>query len=348
MRPKSQVPPRQEEVDYHAMAAPMSNSPLSFGPSNCRPRNSLQPGQEVPLKAAHTVRLEAVLADTPSGRIWQGLWLEAHLPVALKTVHPGCPVGSVAWQVQAQQLQREAELLARWRDPSVLALWAWASLPSGPVLMLERLDESLHARHARSPATRQEALRLSLQAAQAVAKLHLVGLKHLDVKPANFLMRAPTPGWPPRLLLADFGCCQPLSLTHHAPMGSPGWAAPEALRPDAQGLAHTGTQTDVYALGLLVFGLLVGRLPQQAQAVIQHYRDHHAQALARPWAPPPLAAQASKNPLAPEDQQALAQALTHPGLLAVVCECLRQDPTERLDSTTPLIGALEQALRAGV
>jgi len=116
-------------------------------------------------------------------------------------------------------------------------------------------------------------LALFLQVAQAVAAAHRVGVLHKDLKPANILVSPdPARGWRARLI--DFGSgraldlerlrelqlsMQGLTLTQHlssdALTGTPLYLAPELLAGEAPSM-----QSDLYALGLILFQLLVGDL----------------------------------------------------------------------------------------
>ena len=113
-------------------------------------------------------------------------------------------------------------------------------------------------------------LQLFLKIADAIAAAHGVGVLHKDIKPANVLMQSRDGGWQPRL--ADFGSSRlleperlhelgitalGLTLTQAAGDSSatPLYLAPELLA------GHAATvQSDIYALGLLLYQLMVGDL----------------------------------------------------------------------------------------
>ena len=111
-------------------------------------------------------------------------------------------------------------------------------------------------------------LQIFVQIADAVAQVHAVGVLHKDLKPGNVLMRA-REGEPVMPLLADFGAAGVLDVDLLGKAGitrmgftqmlgsgnlvTPLYAAPELL----QGQPHT-TQTDVYALGVVLYQLAAG------------------------------------------------------------------------------------------
>lgn len=120
--------------------------------------------------------------------------------------------------------------------------------------------------------SREQRLGLFLQIADAVAAAHAVGVLHKDIKPANVLIEAREPGW--LIRLTDFGSGRLLdpdrldslgitqlgmtltqSLVADSSSGTPLYVAPEVFA------GHTPTvQSDVYALGILLYQMLAGQL----------------------------------------------------------------------------------------
>jgi serine/threonine protein kinase len=105
-----------------------------------------------------------------------------------------------------------------------------------------------------------EAWRILGPIVSAVACAHRRGVVHRDLKPENVLLRRDGT-WPGTPLVADFGIARDLgadSATRtQSRMGTPGYGAPEQFRSARQ----AGTQADVWALGMLAWRLVNGRLP---------------------------------------------------------------------------------------
>jgi serine/threonine-protein kinase len=148
-----------------------------------------------------------------------------------------------------------------------------------------------------------EAARLVAGLADAVQAAHEKGVVHRDLKPGNVLLTAE--GTPK---VADFGLARradgPRMTATGAVMGTPAYMAPE----QARGKKDIGPAADVWALGVILYECLTGRVPFEGECT------HDL--LARVIAEEPTAPR-TRNPKAPAD------------LEAVCLKCLAKDPAER-------------------
>ncbi|CAE6409519.1 unnamed protein product [Rhizoctonia solani] len=94
----------------------------------------------------------------------------------------------------------------------------------------------------------------------AVSFLHQRGVVHNDIKPANIIL---TGGSSPMPVLVDFGFAEHYTLTsRHAFQSNLAYGTPEYLAPErAKGQPHDTRKSDIYALGITFFEILVGRTP---------------------------------------------------------------------------------------
>jgi tRNA A-37 threonylcarbamoyl transferase component Bud32/tetratricopeptide (TPR) repeat protein len=134
---------------------------------------------------------------------------------------------------------------------------------------------------------------LAAQVCDAVQHAHQKGVIHRDLKPANILVeRTDTASPQPKVL--DFGVAKltraeatsgTLAVDANRIVGTLAYMSPEALGSGSQGAESVDTRTDVYALGVILYELLAGRLPIDVKA------DSLTQAAARIQheMPPPLA-----------------------------------------------------------
>ncbi|MCC6995340.1 MAG: serine/threonine protein kinase, partial [Deltaproteobacteria bacterium] len=202
--------------------------------------------------------LDGVLGEGGSGTVYAArLGGQA---CALKVLRADVLVGP---KEQARFLS-EAQLLARIDHPGVVRLLGAGTLPDGrPFLAMPLLaGETLAARLARGRLAVDEALRLFGLLAEAVAALHAAGLVHRDLKPENVFLVRGGGGGGERPLLLDLGIARavdaPPGTTTRSGLvrGTPAYMAPERFFG-----APTTERSDVYELAVVLYLMLVGRLP---------------------------------------------------------------------------------------
>jgi len=155
-----------------------------------------------------------------------------------------------------QRIERERAFLARLSHPHVARILDAGTSPElghwFAMELVEGTDLATHADTARLDVN--ERLRLWLQLADAVAYVHRHAIVHRDLKPGNVLVDAAGD-----VKLLDFGIAKLLSADDGATATvgfTARYASPEQLRGES-----ATTATDVYALGLLLYELLVGPFP---------------------------------------------------------------------------------------
>ena len=174
---------------------------------------------------------------------------------------------------QADMIDRmrvEGEALELLRHPSIVASRGHGFTVDGrPYVAMERLDGStlqseLRRRGALPVA---EAIHCTRRLLSALRAVHLAGIVHRDVKPEN-VMISRRDGSPPQIKLLDFGVAKvaggpgqliaPLAFPtmNGACVGTPRYASPEQARG-----ASVDQRTDIYAAGILLYMLVVGRGP---------------------------------------------------------------------------------------
>ena len=199
--------------------------------------------------------------------VYEGRHANTGEPVAVKVL-------SQRWCVHAEVVARflnEAQTLQTLQHPRVVKGLASGVLPDGPPFMvLEWLPVDLHQALARAGGRLPEPVcaRLIRQIAQGLAALHAHGLVHRDLKPANVLLTRQEPErWEAKL--ADLGLAKrtpqegvgsavlPVSTAGSALLGTWDYMAPEQWL----SAKRVDFRVDIYALGILWFQLLAGRLP---------------------------------------------------------------------------------------
>jgi len=168
-----------------------------------------------------------------------------------------------AWLSPArrERFATEQRTLAQLNHPSIARLYDADTLPDGtPYFAMEYVEGLPLTEYCRRRnASVQEKLRLFREVCEAVRHAHLHAVIHRDLKPSNILVRADG-----GVRLLDFGIAKQLDRFETAAdqtrtalrLMTPAYAAPEQIRGE-----RVGIYTDVYALGVVLYELLGGRLP---------------------------------------------------------------------------------------
>jgi tRNA A-37 threonylcarbamoyl transferase component Bud32 len=208
---------------------------------------------------------------------------------ALKVLHPVLAQS----RHMIRRFRQEAEAVNRLHHPNIVRLYELDELMDGrPFIAMEWLDGRTlrHELDARGTFTAAEALAVLEEIGGAVTAAHACGVVHRDIKASN-VITLPRGDWFSTRLV-DFGIAKltapddaHTSVTTRAILGTPTNMAPEQILGEP-----VDARTDVYALGILLFQLLVGRLPFEGSDAIEIEQMHlsarrpHASALA-PVAP---------------------------------------------------------------
>jgi serine/threonine-protein kinase len=169
--------------------------------------------------------------------------------------------------VQRDRFLREARACNRIDHENIVQIVDYGESDDGRVfLVMEYLPgESLHHRIGRGILPPLRALDVAAQIAAGLARAHQMGVIHRDLKPDNILLLPPTEtGGRDRVKILDFGIAKlldPPALTASDKIfGTPGYIAPEY----AAGAA-IDARADLYSLGVVLYEMVTGRLPFEAE-----------------------------------------------------------------------------------
>lgn len=214
--------------------------------------------------------------------------------VAIKALHP-------AFMEDPNFLarfQREARVVARLEHPNIVPIYDFAEHSERPYLVLKYVEgETLKARLLRKDISDKEIKDIFESVASALAYAHEQGILHRDVKPSNVLITEDG-----QIYLADFGLARiaqtgESTLSTDMMLGTPQYISPE----QAKGVSDLDQGTDIYSLGVMMYEMLVGRVPFSADTPFSVIHDHI-------YSPLPLPREVNPN-ISPTIERILLKAL---------------------------------------
>jgi len=242
-------------------------------------------------------RLEEQVGKGGMGEVYRAIHTRLATERAVKLLPPAL----AADPDFLRRFEREAASAARLEHPNILPVYEYGEAAGGaPYLVMPYVrGGTLKERLARGPLPPAELLDLFGQAAAALDYAHEQGIVHRDVKPANLLLDGRG-----RLYLADFGIAKALEGAEGLTRTGVGVGTPEYMAPEqAQGRADA--RSDLYALGVVLYQALTGRVPYSGTSTVEVLMKH----LQDPLPLMPLRAVARALAKNPNDRYASGAAL---------------------------------------
>lgn len=228
-------------------------------------------------------------------------------------------------QIAIERFRREARAMATVQHANVCPIYDVGELDGDVFLTMSYIEGQLLSEliAIRERISAEQAISISLSLAKAIRAVHKQGVFHRDIKPSNVMLRAD--GEP---ILMDFGLASmnqmdESNLTHSGlVIGSPAYMAPEQIEARH---SDVGPQTDIYALGIILFQMLCGRRPYEGSNLSVLGQVTSRQPITQP-----------------------SEIVDVPEQLSEIClKCLSFEIADRYQSADELIAALE-ALRLTV
>lgn len=259
----------------------------------------------------------SVLGRGGMGVVYKARQIALDRVVALKMIL----TGTLSSIEDLQRFRTEAEATARLQHSNIVAIYEVGEVEGQHFYSMEYIDgPSLIQRLKEGPLPGRVAARYLLSMARAIGHAHRHGILHRDLKPGNILLDQED-----QPHITDFGLAKRLGTdsgqTHSgAILGTPSYMAPEQA---AGKVKELGPACDIYGLGAVLYELLTGRPPFQAESSVDTIRH----VLEQDPAPPSLL-----NPNVERD-------------LETIClKCLEKDPQARYPSAEALAEDLNRYL----
>ena len=289
-------------------------------------------------------RIERLLARGAMGHVYAGVQLPFGRGVAVKVLHPREEDDEE--QRFAKRFRREAAIAAQLAHPNIVTIFDYGETEAGELFIaMEHVAgrSLLELLREEGPLPARRALGIGLQVARALRKAHGAGVMHRDLKPANLMVLTDRDGVD-FVKILDFGLVKLFASEEEAGdddedsgisdafsddqltsagamLGTPGYMAPEQAVGD-----EVDGRTDIYALGVLLFEMITGRLPFDAGSVVE------------------LVTQQVMRPV-PTMRSVAPEADCPPEIEELVARCLQKHKSARFGTADELLAAMKGVWR---
>ena len=210
-------------------------------------------------------KVESKIGEGGFGAVYRGTQLATGRKVALKLLHPEMTKD----ENLVARFRREGMVLCNLRDAHTITTYDFDATPDGTLYIAMELLEgkSLHQIfHEQAPLEWKRVFKILTEMCSSLAEAHAQGIVHRDLKPENIYLEN-RPGNPEFVKILDFGIAKVMrgdSIDPQSPqltatgqtLGTLEYMSPEQL----MGKALDG-RSDVYALGVVAYEMITGRLP---------------------------------------------------------------------------------------
>jgi serine/threonine-protein kinase len=259
------------------------------------------------------------------GRVYRAEQTNLGRTVAVKIIHPHL----VGEENAAARFITEARAASRLNHPNSVGVIDFGKTEDGQLyLVMEFLrgKDLARVQYEEGPLTFRRIVGILRQTLAALSEAHHLGIIHRDLKPENIILEQVRTGGD-FVKVVDFGLAKMRVEAVQSNITSPGivCGTPEYMSPEQGRGDPLDARSDLYAVGVIFYQLLTGRLPFEAESPTQVVLMHITEA--------------------PEDPRTIVPERTIPSLLADVClMALAKDPAHRFANADEFSEALTDAL----